>query len=271
MRKHHPARGRAFLPVVALMLAVLTLSGCVSRKTVIALHPDGTGTITVTVLVNQTGLDMMQAMGNKKPGAQSEMQKALNIDEAALRGRAADFGEGVTLVSFKKIDGEGDGQGQEAVYAFTDVNRLTLGINEEACAEAGSPEALTLHYNGGILKVGLPQGKEYHELLKERFDDLLSIGDDQKPLMEGVSFELTLRVEGRTSGSNAKYPLGEEYGITLFRLDAGGLLKDRKLLEALAQTAPGDDDFQKLLTKTDLIKLETQPTITLRITSSNND
>jgi hypothetical protein len=107
-------------------VALLFLTGCFQVIEVIRVNPDGRGTVEESMLLSKKFFAQMKEMMrgfSSYSGAKPEPMEL--FDPARLREQASAMGEGVTYRSGKKVE-NADFTGYTAVYAFTDINKLTL-------------------------------------------------------------------------------------------------------------------------------------------------
>jgi hypothetical protein len=130
----------------AFVVAIL-FAGCFQSEVVISVKPDGSGTVTETMLMSKAMVEQMKMMSEgfgkltaaageaanqADPAAKTakpEGAAARNgfdlLDEKKLKEAAAKMGTGVTFVSAKKHSTD-KGEGYIATYAFTDINQLRI-------------------------------------------------------------------------------------------------------------------------------------------------
>jgi hypothetical protein len=158
----------------ALAVAVL-FAGCFQSEVVVSVKPDGSGTVTETMLMSKAMADQMKQMAEgfakgfsdsadeaaKKadPGAKVTTETSAKgfdlMDEKKLKEAASKMGNGVTYVSTKKIS-NAKGEGYVATYAFTDINQLRIDQDRSDAL----PDAGGLGGPGGPGAPGAPGGAE---------------------------------------------------------------------------------------------------------------
>ena len=126
------------------ILAATLLSGCFQVETVVSVKPDGSGTVTESVMMPKSMLEQMKQMTEGFAKGLGEAAKAADpnakvpadatasaskgfdlMDEKKLKEQASKMGSGVTFVSAKKVTND-KGEGYVATYAFTDINQLRI-------------------------------------------------------------------------------------------------------------------------------------------------
>jgi hypothetical protein len=142
--------------VLSAFAVAIVFSGCFQSEVVVSVKPDGSGTVTETMLMSKTMVDEMKKMTEgfakgfedaaKEVDPNAKVTKTETktpargfelLDEKKLKEAASGMGSGVTFVSAKKISNE-KGEGYVATYAFTDINQLKIDQNRSnAMPDAG--------------------------------------------------------------------------------------------------------------------------------------
>ncbi len=141
------SRLRLFV-VIPLVLATIATSGCIKRKILVKVKPDGTGHIVVTTIVSKqmaTMYELQMSQMDSMGAADDSMPKDPFFYEAGLKRSAGNFGAGVTYVKGKKYDKDG-AKGSLALYAFDDIDDVF--INLDSLME--DPEAMVGFSFGGM-------------------------------------------------------------------------------------------------------------------------
>lgn len=254
---------RALLAAAA---ATFCLTGCLQIEKIVKLNADGSGTIEETLLIPQTALATLQQM----TGAGG---KPLELfDEARLKQAASKMGEGVTLVSAKKLTSEA-GEGFTATYGFTDINKLKLDQNpieampgpaggaEDQQKKApvvfhftkGSPAELTISMPAPDFKPKTPQPEGSEDMAMQMM----------KQMLKDMKMTFALEVPGPISETNAAYHDGSR--VTFLEMDFNKLLDDPEKFKAMAKANPQSLPEAKLLLKgLDGVKVETSPEVTIK-------
>lgn len=113
-------------PVLTLVLASILLTGCLKSNILVKLKADGSGTILVTRQFSKQAVSLverMQQMGGNAGGAIDNPF----YDEDALKDEATKYGDDITFVRAKKFDRNGT-RGSMALYSFSDINKVSFGI-----------------------------------------------------------------------------------------------------------------------------------------------
>ncbi len=97
-------------------LTAAALAGCLQVETTVALHTDGSATITERVRFAQRLLDL--------GAADPALNVAPLLERSAVQDRAAHMGRGLTLVSHEVRDAEGGSRESLSVFRIADVNEF---------------------------------------------------------------------------------------------------------------------------------------------------
>jgi hypothetical protein len=164
---------KATLRSLCAIFVATVLAGCFQVETVVSVKPDGSGTVTETMLMPKAMVEQMKQMteGFAKGFADAAKEADPNakvtktetppskgfdlLDEKKLKEAASKMGTGVTFVSAKKISND-KGEGYVATYAFTDINQLRIDQNPSD----NMPDAGGLGGPGGPGGPGAPGGEE---------------------------------------------------------------------------------------------------------------
>ena len=270
---------RALLTAV---LFTLGLTGCLQIEKVVKLQPDGSGTVEETLLMGKDVIAQMEQMTSSLGGlgGKKEEKPAAKgfelMDEKKLRDAAEKMGEGVTLVSAKKIDND-KGSGFVAVYAFKDINKLKLDQNPgdvmpaptgvKAGQGASKIEPVTFKFTKGapaelVVKMPVPDFKKPEK--KEKAGGM----EDMAVQMMGQMFKdmkvtMAIEVAGAIKETNAEYKAGSR--VTLMEMDFNKLLANPEKFKQLAKENPKTLQESKALMKgIDGVKVETAPEVTIK-------
>lgn len=243
---------------IVLLLLVPALSGCLTAETLIRLNADGTGTLEQTILLNVKTMEELPmliggALGGdvkakgraKTSGDPSEM-----FSEARVRAEAEKLGGGVRLVSSTPI-ARGDMQGARMVFAFDDVNALSVepmsGVAGVAATGKSGAEPLDLRLapqpNGTMLLTirlgeGEKAGKSSAPPAKASSDDMPPGMEEMfAQLLDGFRVAIDVEVDGTIVQTSSPYVSGSR--VTLVEMDLGALLKDKDGLARLLAMQPG--------------------------------
>jgi hypothetical protein len=262
------------------VLAVLTIlfvttSGCVTSDTLIKLNPDGSGTIVQKTLMSTEVISQLTAMmqgfaqqmtGNQQPPQEPKLTELFNEKDA--RSRAAKMGEGVSFVSSRKIKLEGM-EGQEAIYAFSDITKLRLSEKPET---PSVPGVQTKSSGGGETTFRFSRLPNGHSVLTAVFGKQTSKKtsseeaestspqtskstkaptaeqlEQAKKLFAGFRIGMAVEVQGTLVNTNSIHREGEK--VTLLEMDFSELLSNETLMRQAAAIKGQDLEEAKELLK----------------------
>lgn len=263
-------------------IAAAAVSGCIQSSTVIKMKPDGSGNIEQTITMSAEAIAQLSALSamsedkDKKPkGSFDDL-----FSDKDARAAAAKMGQGVTFVSSEKIDTP-DRKGLKAVYAFTDIRKLSLeemhapgGASGDAAA-MGAPSKnppMTFQFTQ------LPGGNGLLTILQPGVDKALketpATGkpdttvdpkmaeqgiDMMKTFMKGLKIDIAVQVP-RVVKTNSPYVDGGT--VTLLSMDFDKVLADPAMLQRMngAKTLA---DAKALLKDVKGIKVNLEPQVTI--------
>ena len=255
----------------SLLLALSTaffFSGCFQIDKSVQVKPDGSGTITETVTMGSEMLTQMKAMasGFGDAAAAGGKPKAFELlDEAKLKEDAKKMGEGVTLVSSKKIR-EKDREGYVATYAFADINKVKLSTNPPDIGGAGAmkmtgksdTEPVTFAFTKGKtaeLTVTTPAmkpaaAKSKDEAAADATQDAMN--EAMLPMMQqmfkDMRMSMSVEVVGKITATNAENKEGSR--VTMLDVDFNKILADPAKLKAMAKIKDPNSAEAKAFLKT---------------------
>jgi hypothetical protein len=266
-------------------LALIFLVSCIQVTTVVKVKPDGSGTVEETLLMKKKTVQEIQAMmqgmaeqmggGAGAPGG-GPFDEGLNLlDEEKLRQSANEMGQGVIFVSAEKIN-TNESEGYHAVYAFTDINKLTLSTSPSGKSPTpsgmdqpsqGAKAPATFSFVQGppaVLKVMLPEEMTSDNLQPPEIPETPMPGDDpqaaemaaqMKDMFKDMKVSIALEVEGNIVKTNATHREGSK--VTLMEVDFGKMLENEEALKKINLQQTGNiEETKKLLKDIPGIKVE---------------
>lgn len=229
---------RTLFKCIVIAFATLLCSGCFQIERTITLKPDGSGTYTETFLVGEQMVAFLQglaATGEKTPAPPREFELATPQE---LSAAAEKMGDGVRFVAHRRLVRNGF-VGYEAVYAFQDINHLTLDSKAptpDRSAHAATPSAPLRfkHTPGAVAHLLIiphrpdvvPSQGNKQKKAAAADQAAASTPDDReavKQLLGGMRMNLTLLIEGEIITTNASYREGNR--IVLAELESDKLLQ----------------------------------------------
>ncbi len=253
-----------------MVLAVTSLTGCITFLTQINIRGDGSGTMVQTMTMNpeqikksvegiarQIGASTTESKEDSEKKS-AEVAKKGPFKEDDLKSKTADLGAGVTFVAAEKIDTQ-TASGVRVTYAFKDINQLAVNPKPAAAmgtdgAGASSQDALKFRFErrpdgNALLRVLLPrpQAEKAKEPPSTPQPAAAGEPDPQMAMMimqmlKGLHMGLVIDVEGKIIRTNSPYVDGTK--VTLMDIDFDPLLADEqgfKTLSGKLEKAMGDD------------------------------
>lgn len=292
---------KRFVASVSIVVAAISLTGCMTILTEIKIRGDGSGTMVQTMTVNpeqmkesvgsvakQMGATTTEMKEGTKEETKEESSKAAEegpFKEDDFRSKAADLGKGVTFVSAEKIDTK-TAFGARVTYAFEDINQLTVNPKPAAAmgavsADASSQDAMKFKFHrvtegNSVLRVIFANPKP--DAAKEQAaapppPDTPEASAEQMAMMrqmfKGFRIGMTVEVEGHVVRTNSPYVEGSK--VTLMDIDFDPLLSDEETLKVLNEkigTTMGDDrKTMEALKGVKGIKVVTDPEVSIEFAS----
>ncbi len=272
-----------FARLLLAFCVALLFSGCLQVDSLVVVKPDGSGTVTLNVVMEREALEQVKALSSgfgsfneKNPPKAFEL-----LDEAKLKLAASRMGEGVTFVSAKKVTTP-DGEGYNALYSFTDINKLKFNQNpSEAMPNVGGrvktgqkAENVKFHFTSGspaTLVINTPA-----EDLDKAIDDADKKKKEKKPndkkdefagqllqqAMKNMKLTLVIQAEGKITKTDADYVDGNR--VTMLDLDFNKLLADPVKVAELRKANPKSlEDVKKLMKGVEGVKVESKPSVAI--------
>lgn len=240
------------MPRTAIVLfAAVLCSACLKSTTVISVRPDGTGTIVQETGFSPEALAMLKgfagAAAEQKEGGSPEL-----FGEAQAKQAASTMG--VRFISGEPIK-TGELEGYRARFAFDDVRKLQMKMNQSPTAgigatyQGGQPPfgfAFDRRGNSALLTITMPQETPTAALDKiapglggggagaspEQNQQALQM---MKVMMKGLFVDVSLDIDGTIVKTNAPHVAGSR--LTLMQIDFDKLLaNDAALLKLQSAT-----------------------------------
>jgi hypothetical protein len=217
---------------LALLLSVL-LAGCAQIKTLVTVHPDGSGFIDQTIVPTAAAQEILALMTESGD---------YFMDEAQLQAYAAQLGEGVTYDSHEPIE---DGKGLRVRFRFNDIRTVHLEqdgpsdfitMEGMTSTESESPPPITFGFDAGS-----PATLLIHPAIRTadtESDEPPSAEAEEEALLQmrqflkDARFLVALDVVGNIQETDAMHHDGGH--ITLMDIDFNEFLKDDALIKQIA-------------------------------------
>jgi hypothetical protein len=256
----------------AVLCLTLACSACLRSTTTITVRPDGSGLIDHEMGANPQTLAMLKGFA----GAQGDAKGANVSPEFFGSDQAKKMGEemGVRFISGEPVK-TADLEGYRAHYAFDDITKLKVKMNQEtsavpgATAEAASQPPFGFDFTKGskssVLTIRMPEPKAGKSPLSQLTMPGASPGGVQdnpqalammKVMMKGLFVDVSLAVDGHLVKTNAPYVSGSK--ITLMQMDFDKILENEGALLKLQQATD-----PKMLKDIPGLKIVTDPKVTI--------
>jgi hypothetical protein len=259
------------IKVVGVMLVLLNLIGCYQFTQIIKVRPDGSGTVEVTFLMRKEFLQMIRKMGEQMEGTGEGRPRFDLFSEAELKKKAIDMGEGVSLVSWRRIITD-KFEGYNALYAYKDINKVRIA-SEETTDVSGKKKGepfvfLFTRGDPSTLIIKLPfkpsADDEEIEVMPQKPPDP-QLGKAIEEMFKEAKVVMAVEVQGSILSTNATHREGSK--VTLVEMDFGKFFKDLKDMrfKQLDQLRPRTlEDAKRLMEELPGIKLELNEEVTIR-------
>jgi hypothetical protein len=259
------------LIVLLSIVSILLLAGCIDTTLMIAVRKDGSGLIMETVYVDPDIESMMKQMASdlgevKNVEVEASESEERPIDMAKYRLKAAKMGEGVQLLSAKRIRSPDGSPGERIVYTFEDIRRLRIDSSPEDLSptgsidrpvqETGSDEGKPLLFDfvpgdPARLIVQMPRkDRNEHQSTEEKPSASVNPSGDFGQLAQmfkGFRFRVVVKVlDGEIIQTNAIHvsegvESARKQLVTLFDFDFGEMLNHKDAFEKLEHLNEIDD------------------------------
>jgi hypothetical protein len=259
--------------LAAVLCVALTCSACLRSTTTITVKPDGSGLIDHEMGANPQTLAMLKGFA----GAQSD-QKGANVSPEFFGSeQAKKMGEemGVRFISGEPVK-TAELEGYRAHYAFDDITKLKVKMNQESSAMPGAtPDTekqppfafdFTKGASSSVLTIRMPEPKAGKSPLSQltQMPGAPPGGAQDNPqalammkvMLKGLFVDVSLAVDGHLVKTNAPYVSGSK--ITLMQMDFDKMLENEAALLKLQQTTD-----PKMLKDIPGLKIVTDPKLTI--------
>lgn len=264
------------LLVYTLFPLLLLFAGCIESETVVSVKKDGSGTITLKVLISNELAKMANSFGASLSDdtVKGNSTDFTLIDEASLKSAAGKMGSGVTFVSAAPYSTE-TAEGYIATYTFKDINTIKIDQNpsdnvpsQPGHKKKAPTENLKFHFKKGkksVLTIIQPQPES---LQKESSSTgstakIAEEGDSEQKLQAinqmfgGMHIAIFVEVDGKITKTNADFVEGPR--ITLLNMSFDKLLANSEKLQAFAQSDQNSiEEVKELVKNVPGVKVETQ-------------
>jgi hypothetical protein len=253
---------RVFCRLSVLVAVTLVSTACLRSTTVVDLKADGSGTVVQETAVSAQAMSMLQGLAGAQTG--TEKVPALFGEEQARKAAAT---MNVKFISGEPIK-EGGLEGYRARYAFDDISKVTVNMEQGGGLAAGSDNRkppFAFAFNRGDatsqLTIQMPDQPVGNSPLPGIGDGADKAQAAQaiammKTMMKGLYVDVSLNVSGRIVKTNAPYVEGNR--VTLMQIDFDKLIADESALLKLQ----GAKDL-KTLSSVPGLKVVAEPKVTI--------
>ena len=245
--------------------------GCLQVNTTVNLNQDGTGTIEEIVVMKDEVINMMKEFAMAFDSTKSEEFNMFN--ETDLKAKESEYGKGVKYLSGEKITINGY-QGFKAVYAFEDINKLTLNPNPDSKVPFGddlnepedkaAQDFLKFDFKKGnpsTLVINFPKPEMEDKIETEEsteFEDSTFSEEEEQKMIEmfdGMKIKVSLNFNDPIKETDASFVDGNK--ITLMEIDFSEVIKNKEILENLQKNKPETmEEFKQVIGDVPGIKVE---------------
>lgn len=125
--------------VLVVGVVALGLSGCIEQGTVVTVQPDGSGTIHLQMAFSPKLAENLPGTEAGATGDAAAVKSPLAYDEARWQAKAKEFGPEVRFVGGKEVTTPAGWKGYTVDYAFADISKVVLRVEEGQAAQPGEP------------------------------------------------------------------------------------------------------------------------------------
>lgn len=270
--------------LLAVVCAVLS-AGCFSSDSIIVVQPDGSGTVTNTILLKAATMQLLntfqsasEAEKEKKEGT-APASKDL-FSEAKLREATASMGEGVIFQSMQPMKKDG-WEGVKVTYAFKDISKLKFNMRSESAMAMtdSAPELMTFRFAPADaaapakLTIVMPIEKALKDRAKSnasptpKMDDSAmskALMEQFKTMFDGLRASVAVEVGGPIVKTNADYVAGSK--VTLLAIDFNQLMASGADFETFGAITDGTmplAEAREKLKNTKGLSMQLQPEVSV--------
>ena len=285
----------------------LTLTACIQADTVVKVKTDGSGVIEETFLMKKDLLQQLKTMmeemaksmdemmtegdNTSKPQQGSDAKSKVAtfdiFDEAKLKERANDMGEGVTYLKGSRKVTE-DFEGYTVIYAFKEINKVKINQNPgEKVPSDPQQKSTDTKRAKEYITFAFTKGKPAELLIKSPKNTINKKSEDvsgdakppqntdevseeviaqMKEIFQGMKIALSVFVDGKILETNATHREGSK--ITVLELDFGKLLEIPEQFKKFNQSQPKTvEEYKALMQNLPGVKVDVNNEIRIRFDS----
>jgi hypothetical protein len=264
---------RTFIAIAGAILS----AGCLTIDSVIAVQPDGLGTITHTLFLKSTTIESLEKFATTRENRAEGAGWKDFFTEAKWREATATMGEGVTFQSLQRLKKRG-WEGVKVVYFFSDISKLTLKMGFPSVVSLTEPapaaEAMTFRFTPAAagpaqLTIVMPPSRTLDERASSQPE---TDGSPPRPnatalmaraswLLDAFRASVTVDVGGPIVSTNADYVSGSR--VTLLAVDFNQMMSSGADIELFGAAIDGrlPPDIREKLKATKGLAMQVQPEV----------
>ena len=259
------------LPLVSLLFA-----GCLQVETNVHVNKDGSGTIHEKVLMSKTFVDMLKGFAQSFDDSASTEEFTLFTEEE-IKGNAINYGENINYVSHEFVSND-NWEGYIAEFSFKDITNVKLTPDPDTKVDAVMSEGSSEEGDYYFFKFQKEETSEliidrpeinFEESNEDEFEQQEAEqeneegGDEFLSMMEGMSINISVEVDGNIINTNANYV--ESSKITLLQMDFSEMMKNKEEFKKFKNREPKNiEEMKEFLEKFPGMKVEIQKPVTIK-------
>jgi len=269
------------LVIIALVMVMVLLSGCMQILQEVRVNRDGTGMMVETLKLSPMVAEFMEEFAQEMSDSEGTNQEGTSREglfpEEQFRENAKEMGEGVEFVSREVKEFEGGMVGYEATYSIADIDKFILNPRtDEATMEKPSTDTpITFRLSRGTSSSTLTIKQHFpieEGSIAEEEDEAppaqgeLSEADAEQVaqfagMMKGMRMQIIIECGDEIENTNAEW--WSRNRIVLMDFDAEELFSHPEKLQMLSQMqqSPSKEDFDNLLEGIEGIRFDTSEEI----------
>jgi hypothetical protein len=259
------AKLRSVLAAVVAFSVTLFLTGCLQVEQVIKVKADGSGTVTMTIIMTKEALAMMKEFSKQGGGDAKSPVDELASEEKA-KEQAEKLGEGVKFEKVEKIKND-IGEGAKMTFSFTDISKLKPSMDMGDMGPGGGEKekeaAMAFEFTKGspaklVVKTLHQKGDK-----ENKPDDPTDNAEfaQAAQMMKGMKLTMAIEVEGQITETDAAHRAGSR--ITFAEVPFDEILKDQAKFKAMSKAGEWAEAV-KVLKAIPGVKVEPKETVTVQ-------
>ncbi len=247
-----------FFAFVALGIT-LFLPGCLQVEQVIKVKPDGSGTVTVSIVMTNEGIKAMAEFAKQSGGEAKSPVDELASEEKA-REQAKALGEGVKFEKVEKIK-NAIGEGAKMTFSFTDVTKLKPSMDMGDGGAEKEPAASFEFTKGSPAKLVMKMIRKKAGAAPDVPDTDDSQFQEAAKMMKGMKLTMYIEVDGQITESDAAHREGSR--VTFAEVPFDEILKSPEKFKAMNKAGEWSEAV-KVIKEIPGVKVEPKDTVTIQ-------